>query len=59
MESLINGYIRRGFVHDPALLPLVNDTSEEDLLPQNFAGVNTICACLRARGPGRQEAVHG
>lgn len=32
---------------------------EEDLLPQNFAGVNTICACLRAREPGRQEAAHG
>lgn len=32
---------------------------EEDLLPQNLAGVNTICACLRAREPGRQEAAHG
>ena len=30
-----------------------------DLLPQNFAGVNTICAYLRAREPGRQEAAHG
>jgi hypothetical protein len=32
---------------------------EEDLLPQNFAGVNTICAYLRAREPGRREAAHG
>ena len=87
MESLINDYISREFVQDPALLPLANDTSlpetgilgslsplsvvaflagrfgitagEEDLLPQNFAGVNTICAYLRAREPGRQEAAHG
>lgn len=87
MESLINDYISREFVQDPALLPLVNDTSlpgtgileslsqlrvmaflagpfgitagEEDLLPQNFAGVNTICAYLCAREPGRQEAAHG
>ena len=27
MESLINDYISREFVQDPALLPLVNDTS--------------------------------
>ena len=87
MESLINDYISREFVQDPALLPLANDTSlpeagklgslsllrlvafleepfgitagEEDLLPQNFAGVNTICAYLRAREPARQEAAHG
>jgi len=32
---------------------------EGDLLPQNFVGVNTICAYLRAREPGRQEAAHG
>jgi acyl carrier protein len=32
---------------------------EEDLLPQNFAGVNTLCAYLRAREPARQEAAHG
>ena len=32
---------------------------EEDLLPQSFVGVNTICAYLRAREPGRQEAAHG
>jgi acyl carrier protein len=76
VESLINDYISRDFVQDPALLPLANDTSlpeagilgsqsllrlvalleepfgitagEEDLLPQNFAGVNTFCAYLRA-----------
>ena len=87
MESLINDYISREFVQDPALLPLANDTSlpetgilgslrplsvvaflegrfgitagEEDLLPQNFAGVNTLCAHLRAREPGSQEAAHG
>ncbi len=75
MESLINDYMSREFVQDPALLRLANDTSlpeagvlaslsllrmvafleepfgipagEEDLLPQNFAGVNTICACPR------------
>jgi acyl carrier protein len=87
VESLINDYISREFVQDPALLPLANDTSlletgildslsllrmvvfleerfgitlgEGDLLPQNFAGVNTICAYLRAREPGKQEAAHG
>jgi hypothetical protein len=30
-----------------------------NLLPQSFVGVNTICAYLRAREPGRQEAAHG
>jgi acyl carrier protein len=87
VESLIDDYISREFVQDPALLPPADDTSlpetgilgslsllsvvaflegrfgitagEEDLLPQNFAGVNTICAYLRAREPGRQEAAHG
>jgi acyl carrier protein len=86
VESLINDYISREFVQDPALLPLANDTSlpetgilgslsllrvvafveepfgitaGEDLPPQNFAGVNTICAYLRARKPGRQGAAHG
>jgi acyl carrier protein len=87
VESLINDYISREFVPDPAPVPVANDTSlpetdilgslsvlrvvaflaepfgitagEEDLLPQNFAGVNTICAYLRAREPGRQEAAHG
>ena len=32
---------------------------EGDLLSQNFPGVNTICARLRAREPGKQEAAHG
>ena len=88
MESLIDDYISREFVQDPALRLLGNDTSlpetgildslsllrvvaflegrfgitagEEDLLPpQNFAGVNTICACLHARELGRQEVAHG
>lgn len=34
-------------------------TGEEDLLPQNFVGVDAICVCLRAQEPGRQEAAHG
>jgi acyl carrier protein len=29
---------------------------EADLVPENFASVGTICAYLRAREPGRQEA---
>ena len=32
---------------------------EGDLLPQNIAGVDAICAYIRAREPGRQEAAHG
>ena len=87
MESLINDYISREFVPDPALLPLADDTSlletgilgslsllrvvvfleerfgttvgEGNLLPENFASVNTICAYLRAREPTKQEATHG
>jgi hypothetical protein len=31
---------------------------EADLLPENFDNANTICACLRAREPGRQGATH-
>ena len=31
---------------------------EADLLPRNFASVNTMCAYLRTRQPGRQEAAH-
>ena len=31
---------------------------EGDLLPQNFAGMDAICAYIRAREPGRQEAAH-
>jgi acyl carrier protein len=87
VESLINDYIGRELVPDPALLPLANDTSlletgildslnslrmvvfleerfgitvgEGDLLSQNFLGMNTICAYLRAREPAKQEAAHG
>jgi acyl carrier protein len=87
MESVINDYISREIVQDPAVLPLSNDTSllnggildslsllrlvvflqdrfkltvdETDLLPENFDSVNAICAYLRAREPGRQEAAHG
>jgi acyl carrier protein len=83
MESIVNDYISREIVQDPALLPLSNETSlleagildslgllklvvflgeqfkitigEADLLPENFDSVNTICAYLRAREPGRQE----
>ena len=32
---------------------------EADLLPENFASVNTICAHLRARESGKKEAAHG
>jgi len=32
---------------------------EENLLPENFASMNTICAYLRAREPAKQEAAHG
>jgi hypothetical protein len=32
---------------------------EADLLPENFASVNTICAHLRARELGKREAAHG
>lgn len=87
MEKVINDYISRELVQDPALLPLADDTSlldsgildslsllrlvvfveerfgitvgETDLLPENFASVNTICAYLRAREPGRQGAARG
>ena len=87
METVINDYISRELVQDPALLPLADETSllesgildslsllrlvvflEErfgitmggaDLLPENFASVNTICAYLRAREPGKQEAARG
>ena len=31
---------------------------DADLLPENFASVNAICAYLRAREPGREPA-HG
>ena len=32
---------------------------EADLLPENFASVDTICAYLRARQPGKAGAAHG
>ncbi len=32
---------------------------EADLLPENFDSVNTICAYLQTREPGRQRAAHG
>ena len=87
VETVINDYISRELVRDPALLPLANETSlldsgildslsllrlvvfleerfgitmgDADLLPENFASVNTICAYLRAREPGKQQAAHG
>lgn len=87
METVINDYISRELVQDPALLPLTDETSlldsgildslsllrlvvflegrfgitmgDADLLPQNFASVNTICTYLRARDPGKQQASHG
>lgn len=31
---------------------------DADLLPENFASVNTICAYVRAREPGKQTAAH-
>ena len=87
METVINDYISRELVQDPALLPLADETSlmesgildslsllrlvvflegrfgvtmgDADLLPQNFASVNAICAYVRAREPGKQEAASG
>ncbi|HEX3923536.1 MAG TPA: acyl carrier protein [Streptosporangiaceae bacterium] len=87
METIINDYISREFVQDPALLPLADDTSllengvidslsllrlvvfleerfaiavgDADLLPENFSSVNAICAYVRAREPGKQEAARG
>ena len=84
METVINDYISRELVQDPALLPLADETSlldsgildslsllrlvvfleerfaitmgDADLLPENFASVNAICAYLRAREPGTQAA---
>ena len=87
METVINDYISRELVLDPALLPLADETSlldsgildslsllrlvvflEErfgitidstELLPENFASVNAICAYLRSRELGQHEAAHG
>jgi acyl carrier protein len=86
VETVINDYISRELVPDPALLPLANDTlllesgvidslsllrigvfleerfgitmGDADLLPENFASVDAICAYLRAREAGK-EAAHG
>jgi len=87
VERVINDYISRELVQDPALLPLADETplvdsgildslsllrlvvfleerfgvtmGDADLLPENFASVNAICAYLRAREPGKQGAAHG
>ncbi len=87
METVINDYISRELIQDPALLPLADETplldsgildslsllrlvvfleerfgvtiGDTDLLPENFASVNTICAYLRAREPGKREASRG
>jgi acyl carrier protein len=84
VETIINEYISRELVQDPALLPLANETSllesgiidslsllrlvvfleerfgitmgDADLLPENFATVDSICAYVRAREPGKQAA---
>jgi acyl carrier protein len=32
---------------------------DADLLPDNFGSVNAICAYIRAREPGKQEAGRG
>jgi acyl carrier protein len=32
---------------------------DADLLPQNFSSVNAICAYVRARESGKQEAARG
>jgi acyl carrier protein len=86
VETIINDYISRELVPDPALLPLSNETplldsgildslsllrlvvfleerlgitlDDADLLPEYFASVNTICAYLRSREPGKEPA-HG
>jgi acyl carrier protein len=80
VETVINDYISRELVPNPAVLPLANETSlldsgildslsllrlvvfleerfgitmdDGDLLPENFASVNAICAYLRAHEPG-------
>jgi acyl carrier protein len=76
MESVLNDYISREVVSNPALLPLQHDTpllelgildslallkltlfveerfgvvvAPEELIPENFATVDAICAYLRA-----------
>jgi acyl carrier protein len=84
LEAVINDYISREFVQDPALLPLGNATplletgvldslsllrlvlfvqerfgivvDDVDLVPENFASVDAICAYLRSRaGEGASQ----
>jgi acyl carrier protein len=84
LEAVINDYISREFVQDPALLPLGNETplletgvldslsllrlvlfvqerfgivvDDVDLVPENFASVDAICAYLRSRaGEGASQ----
>jgi acyl carrier protein len=87
VETVINDYISRELIQDPALVPLADEAplldsgildsltllrlvvfleerfgitmGDADLLPKNFASVNTICAYLRARQPGKQETARG
>jgi acyl carrier protein len=87
VEKVINEFISREFVKDPALLPLAGEAplldsgildslsllrlvvfveerfgitmGDPDLLTEHFASVNAICAYLRARQPGKQQAAHG
>lgn len=87
METIINDYISRELVRDPALLPLANEASllesgiidslsllrlvvfleerfgitmgDADLLPENFASVNAICAYLSTRRSGNQTTARG
>ena len=89
LEAVINDYISREFVQDPALLPLANATplletgvldslsllrlvlfvqerfgivvDDVNLVPENFASVDAICAYLRSRAGGRagQASDHG
>jgi acyl carrier protein len=87
VETVINEYISREFVQDPALLPLADEAplldsgildslsllrlvvfleerfgitmDDADLLPENFASVDAICAYLRTREPGTQRAARG
>jgi acyl carrier protein len=87
VEAIINDYISRELVQDPARLPLGDDESlldgdvldslsllrlvvfleerfgiavgDADLVPENFASVNAVCAYLRAREPEWQRAAYG
>jgi hypothetical protein len=52
-ETVVNGGISRGFLRDPALLPLADGTSRPG------SGMIDSLACLRAGEPGNREAAHG